>query len=135
MLHPNSVQSRLLAQHLQTSGGESSDSANHCTSTFTEQTKNFPTCSKVACGSLDLYHISHLEFRETIEQQHTVHDYHVLHTSSISPPYLHFFSDFPLEILSSKQRLARKSAFSGRFCTICMCRCKTAGNSKPRAWW
>ena len=31
------------------------------------------------------------------------------------------------------RRLARKSAFSGRFCTAAMCRCKAAGNSKPSA--
>ena len=46
------IYSRLLAQHLQTCGGESSDSAVLCASAFTEQAKSFPTCSKVACRSL-----------------------------------------------------------------------------------
>ena len=93
VIHPSSVQSRLLAQHLQTSGGVSSDSANHCTSTFTEQTKSFPTCSKVACGSLDLYHISHFQIqKKNGHQDMTIMCYMQLqYISTISP----FFSDTP----------------------------------------
>ena len=89
-----------------------------------------------------LTYITSLIFKFRKKKRTPRYDYHVLHATSIYLDHISVFfghtqggfPDHPPQKNGDFTGLARKSAFSGRFCTICMCRCKAAGNSKPKAW-